>query len=188
MLEVSSTSVQPDQVFVQPHSAVVLLSSSNWDANQIRTALTAAANGLWTAAGLGAGWRANTNGTQELDGLGKIVLFVDGQRLIVSDSADLVNSILARRARAAVPGASYEASWRHSRELPNFDRMMRLIDFPQIRIPDPAAPVQPEIAPLFYSQNIASLGQVFGRVDSATITVHDLGAMLRENVVYRLRP
>ena len=138
MLEVSSTVLQPDQVFVQPHSALVLLSSSNWDANQIRASLTSAANGLWTAAGLGAGWRASANGAQEFDGLGKIVLVVDGQRLIVSDSADLVNSILARRNRPAVAGAAYEASWRHARELPNFDRMMRLIDFPQIRTPDAA--------------------------------------------------
>jgi hypothetical protein len=190
MLEVSSTAIQPDQVFVQSHAALVLLSSSNWDANQIRTALTSAANGLWTAAGSGAGWRTGANGTQELDGLGKIVLAVDGQRLIVSDSADLVNSILARRARPAVPGASYEASWRHARELPNFDRMMRLIDFPQVHVPDPAAPANAPVdnSALFYSQNMASLGRVFGRVDSATITVHDLGAMLRENVVYRLRP
>ncbi len=190
MLEVSSTAIQPDQVFVQPHAALVLLSSSNWDANQIRTALTSAANGLWTAAGSGAGWRAGANGAQELDGLGKIVLAVDGQRLIVSDSTDLVNSILARRTRPAVPGASYEASWRHARELPNFDRMMRLIDFPQVHVPDPNAPANAPVdnSGLFYSQNLASLGRVFGRVDSATITVHDLGAMLRENVVYRLRP
>ena len=190
MLEVSSTALQPDQVFVQPHAALVLLSSSNWDANQIRDALTAAANGLWTAAGSGAAWRPGANGAQELDGLGKIVLLADGQRLIISDSPDLVNFILARRTRAAVPGASYEASWRHSRELPNFDRMMRLIDFPQIHPADPRAPADAVVdnSGLFYSQNISSLGQVFGRVDSATITVHDLGAMLRENVVYRLRP
>ena len=88
MLEVSSTVVQPDQVFVQPHSALVLLSSSNWDANRIRASLTSAANGLWTASGLGAGWRAGANGAQEFDGLGKIVLVVDGQRLIVSDSTE----------------------------------------------------------------------------------------------------
>jgi hypothetical protein len=188
MLEVSSTSVQPDQVFVQPHAALVLLASTNWDANQIRAALTSAANGLWTSAGLGAGWRAGANGAQELDGLGKIVLVVDGQKLIVSDSVDLVNSILARRNRPAASGATYEASWRHSRELPNFDRMMRLMDFPQIHAPDAADNTPTDNSGLFYSQNISSLGHVLGRVDSATITVHDLGAMLRENVVYRLRP
>jgi hypothetical protein len=188
MLEVSSTVVQPDQVFVQPHSALVLLSSSNWDANRIRASLTSAANGLWTASGLGAGWRAGANGAQEFDGLGKIVLVVDGQRLIVSDSTELVNSILARRNRPATAGAAYEASWRHARELPNFDRMMRMIDFPQIRTPDAGDNTAADNSAMFYSQNISSLGHVLGRVDSATITVHDLGAMLRENVIYRLRP
>ena len=188
MLEVSSTVLQPDQVFVQPHAALVLLSSSNWDANQVRAALTSAANGLWTAAGLGAGWRAGANGAQELDGLGIIILVVDGQRLIISDSADLVNSILARRNRPAAAGATYEASWHHARELPNFDRLMRLIDFPQVRTADGADSAAADNAGVFYSQNIGSLGHVLGRVDSATITVHDLGALVRENVVYRLRP
>lgn len=188
MLEVSSIAVQADQVFVQPHSAIVLLSASNWNADQIQAAITSAANGLWTAAGMGAGWRAAANGVRELDGLGKIVLVADGPRLIVGDSTDLVNSMLARRNRPAVSGAAYEASWRHGRELPNFTRMMRLIDFPQIHPADPADSSAPgDNSGLFYSQNIASLGNVLGRVDSATITVHDLGAMLRENIVYRLR-
>jgi hypothetical protein len=65
--------------------------------------------------------------------------------------------------------------------------MMRLIDFPQIRTPDAADNTPVDNSSAFYSQNIGSLGHVLGRVDSATITVHDLGAMLRENVVYRLR-
>ena len=99
-----------------------------------------------------------------------------------------MNSILARRNRPATAGAAYEASWRHARELPNFDRMMRLIDFPQIRTPDAGDNTAADNSAMFYSQNISSLGHVLGRVDSATITVHDLGAMLRENVIYRLRP
>ncbi len=111
------------------------------------------------------------------------MFIADGQRLIIGDSADLVNSIAQRRTRPAVAGAIYEASWRHSRELPNFERMFRLIDFPQIR----SAPGQQDPEPMFYSGNLASLGNVFSRVDSATITVHDLGTMLRENVIYRMR-
>lgn len=183
MLEVSSTAVAQDQVYVGQHAAAVFLSSTNWDAITVRNALTASATGLWTTAGLGAGWRAGMNGAQELDGLGSLVFLVDGQRLIIGDSTNLVNSIAQRRTRPAVAGAVYEASWRHSRELPNFQRMFQLIDFPQIR---PSQDGQ-DAEPMFYSGNLASLGNVFSRVDSATITVHDVGTMLRENVIYRMR-
>jgi hypothetical protein len=183
MLEISSTGVAQDQVYVDQHAAVVFLSSTNWDANGVRNALTASATGLWTAAGLGAGWRAGANGAQELDGLGHLAFLADGQRLIIGDSTTLVNAIAQRRTRPAVAGAIYEASWRHSRELANFTRMFQLIDFPQIR---PSQDGQ-DAEPMFFSGNLASIGNVFARVDSATITVHDVGTMLRENVIYRMR-
>jgi len=188
MLEVSSTRVDPDQVFVRPQAALVLLASTPWNAAQIQAALTTAVNGLWTNAGLGASWRTGANGTQVLDSLGAVVLAVDGPRLILGDSREMVGAILARRTQAAVAGAIYEASWRHGRELPNFERMTRLIDFPgTARKPDDGDDnVGHE--PSFYSENIASLGRSLARVDSATLTVHDTGAMLRETAVYRLRP
>jgi hypothetical protein len=189
MLEVENTSVDADQVFVRPHAALVLLADRAWDAAAIRSALTAAANGLWTSSGLGAGWRTVANGIQEMDGLGPVAMAVDGDRLVVGNSTELVNAVLARRTQPAVAGAVYVAGWKHSRELPSFERISRLIDFPQL---GPAVQGGPDAAqgrePLFYSENIASLGRVLGRLDTATITVHDPGTMLRETVVYRLNP
>jgi hypothetical protein len=193
MLEVENTRVDADQVFVRPQAALVLLADRAWDAAAIQTALTAAANGLWTSAGLGAGWRsvgnAGANGIQEMDGLGTLAMAVDGNRLIVGNSTELVNAVFARRTQPAVAGAVYQAGWKHSRELPNFERISRLIDFPQI---SPAGPDGADAAqgrePLFYSENVASLGRALARVDTATITVHDLGPMLREIVLYRMNP
>ena len=83
--------------------------------------------------------------------------------------------------RTAVAGASYTAGWRHARELPNFERMTTLIDFPQTTAEAGAEPP-------FFSSNIASLGRALKRVDAATIVVHDTGAMLRESVAYKLNP
>jgi hypothetical protein len=196
MLEVENTRVDANQVFVRPQAALVLLADRAWDAAAIRTALTAAANGLWTSAGLGAGWRAaasGANGVQEMDGLGALAMAVDGNRLIVGNSTALVNAVLARRAQPAVAGAVYAAGWKHARELPNFERISRLIDFPQISgvttpAPQDGADASQGREPQFYSENAASLGRVLGRVDTATITVHDPGPMLRETVVYRLTP
>jgi hypothetical protein len=180
MLEVSATNVDAGQVFVGSQSAIVLLASANWDADAMRAAVGSAAGSLWSNGGLGAGWRTGANGVRELDGLGRVAVAVDGRWLVIGNSVDLVNAIFARRNRAPVAGSVYAAGWRHARELPNFERLTRLIDFPQAR----TSPGEP----MFYSENMASFGRVLNRVQSATITVHDAGTMLRESVVYRLTP
>lgn len=206
MLEVGSTNVDSDQVFVGSQSAIVLLANANWDADAIRGAISSAAGSLWSNGGLGAGWRARagSNGIWELDGLGRIAMAVDGRWLVIGsfagtsggnsgNSTDLVSAILARRNRPALGGAVYAAGWRHARELPNFERMMRLIDFPQSHagpgdVGGTLSNPGPGREPMFYSENIASFGRVLGRLQSAAIAVHDAGGMLRETVDYRIVP
>jgi hypothetical protein len=186
MLDVTSTKLDADQVFVKPHSAVVVLGAAPWDAEAIRTALGTAASGVWSNSAP-ATWRAGN--VRELEGLGKIAMAADGAWLVIGDSADLVNAIFARRNRPAIAGAAYAAGWRHARELPNFERMTRLIDFPQLPVaatPNDDAPLGGE--PPYFSANLASLGRTLRRIDLATIVVHDAGSMLREQVVYRLTP
>jgi hypothetical protein len=186
MLDVSSTRVDADQVFVQPHSCVVLLANAAWDADAIRAALGTAAEGAWSNSAT-ATWRAGAGGVRELEGLGKLAMASDGKWLVIGDSADIVNAVFARRNRTALAGAAYAAGWRHAHELPNFERMTKLIDFPQMPA---AAADEPQGAgePPFFSGNLASLGRTLKRIDAATIVVHDAGAMLRESVVYKLNP
>ena len=57
--------------------------------------------------------------------------------------------------------------------------MTTLIDFPQ---------QGPAGEPPYFSSNLASLGRTLKRVDTASIVVHDAGAMLRESLVYKLNP
>ncbi|MGA3188316.1 MAG: hypothetical protein ABSF22_14520, partial [Bryobacteraceae bacterium] len=176
MLEISSTKVDPDQVFVRPHSVIVLLAGVAWDAGAVRAALGSAAEGVWSNSSTAA-WRAGANGIQELEGLGKLAVAADGKWLVIGDSAAMVNAVFARRTRTAIAGASYAAGWRHAQELPNFERMTKLIDFPQA-----------SDEPQFFSANLASLGRTLKRINAATIVVHDAGTMLRESVVYKLTP
>jgi hypothetical protein len=185
MLDVSSTRIDASQVFVQTHSAIALLANAAWNADEIRTALGAAAQGVWSNASTSA-WRTGAGGVRELDGLGKLAMASEGKWLVIGDSPEAVNAVFSRRGRPALAGAAYTAGWRHARELPNFERMTKLIDFPQM----PAAADQPEGAgePPFFSGNLASLGRTLKRIDAATIVVHDAGTMLRESVVYKLNP
>jgi hypothetical protein len=113
---------------------------------------------------------------------------VDGKRLFVGTSPERVAAALARRDRGANPSAVYAAEWRHARELPNFERLTALIDFPQVSMPSAAAGNNAAREPLFFSENLVSLGRVLRRVQTAAITVHDNGAQVREAVVYKLAP
>jgi hypothetical protein len=181
MLDVSSTRVDADQVYVRPHSVVVLLAATAWDGEAMRTALGAAAEGVWSNGGAAA-WRTGAEGVRELEGLAKLAMASDGKWLVIGDSAEMVNAVFTRRTRAAIAGAAYAAGWRHARELPNFERMTTLIDFPQ------QSPAGASGEPPYFSSNLASLGRTLKRVDTASIVVHDAGAMLRESLVYKLNP
>jgi len=186
MLDVTSTRLDPDQVFVQPHSAIALLANTAWDADAIRAALGTAAEDVWSNSAQ-ATWRTGAGGVRELDGLGKLAVVSDGKWLVLGDSAEIVNAVFVRRNRTALAGAAYAAGWRHARELPNFERMTKLIDFPQMPVAS-SDEQQGAGEPPFFSGNLASLGRTLRRIDAATIVVHDAGTMLRESVVYRLNP
>jgi hypothetical protein len=186
MLDVSSTKVDSDQVYVRPHSVIALLSSTAWDADAILAALGSAAEGMWSNSGA-ATWRTAAGGIRELEGLGEIAMAADGKLLVIGDSAAMVNAVFALRNRTPIAGAAYAAGWRHARELPNFERMTRLIDFPQLPPPGPDEQ-QDAGEPPYFSGNLASLGRTLKRIDAATIVVHDAGAMLRESVTYKLLP
>jgi hypothetical protein len=187
MLEVGSSRVGANQVFVGSEAAIVLIARNAWDANAMEAAIGTAAGLLWSnGSGLGAGWRTGANGVRELDGLGTLAMAVEGKTLVLGDSPELVGALFGRRNRPAVAGAVYAAGWRHARELPNYERMVRLIDYPQI--PPPQAGPDTPREPMFFSENLASLGRSLQRVLLATIVVHDAGTMLRESVDYRIAP
>jgi hypothetical protein len=186
MLEVGSSRVLPDGVFVATDFGVALLAGADWDAAAARDAVAAAFEKQLTTAHLGARWIEGGTGANtyfELDGLQPLALAARGKILVVATSKDLLAAMLAGVANpASAPGARYAAGYRHSKELPNFVKMMRLIDNPLAKESKQDPP-----EPAFFSGNIASLGQVLGRIESQSIVVHDTGVNVTENVVYRLK-
>ncbi len=133
MLDVSATKVEADQTYIRPHSVIALLSATAWDADGIRAALGTAAEGAWSNYGT-ATWRTGTGGVRELEGLAKLAVAIDGKWLVIGDSTEMVNTVFARRNRTAIAGAAYAAGWRHARELPNFERLTKMIDFPELPV------------------------------------------------------
>jgi len=162
MLHIQSTRVQPDQVFVNVDSAVALLASSDWD----KGAVSAVATPLENAGPLS-----------------RSISAASGRYLIFGNRREFVQAALARVSNAAAgSGARYTAVYRHSTVLPDFLRMMRLIDNPL------ATTGQGDQEPPFFSRNLGSLGQSLARVDSESVSVHDTGSVVTETVVYRMKP
>jgi hypothetical protein len=186
MLDIGSTWVQQDGVFVGTESGVALLAASDWDAAAVRNAVTAAFATMLTEDQIGVHWvdrGAGANSYSELDGLQSLVLATHGRTLVIATSKELLEAMLARPANSpSTSGARYAAAYRHSTELPNFIKMMRLIDNPLAKQTTGDAP-----EPAFFSGNIASLGQALGRISSESIVVHDTGSIVTQNAVYKLK-
>jgi len=183
MLDVGSTKVQPDGVFVGADSGVVLLAAADWDSNATQSAVAAAFGDLLTTDQLGVHWLNRGSGANsyfELDGLQPLALAVRGHVLAIASSKELLEAMLA--GSPAASSARYAAVYRHSIELPNFMKMMRLIDNPLAKQATGDA-----AEPAFLSGNIASLGQTLGRFGSESISVHDTGSIVTQDVVYKLK-
>jgi hypothetical protein len=100
---------------------------------------------------------------------------------VLADNKPMLDAIVQKLTAPPVPelAASYAASFRLGQELAPYTKMMRLIDHSH-------APEGNSQEPQFFSQNVASLGRTMGRVESASITVHDNGTTVPQTVIYKL--
>ena len=179
MLEVQTAQAGADGVFIGTPGAIALLGERAWNAAAARSAVAAMVSAGWTVGGIGAGWTGQN--VQTLTGLRKVAIAVSDRVLIVGNAEAVVAAMIARTG-AQQGGAAYAARFQHARELPKFERMMRLIDAPALR-----GSTGDNREPLFFSENLASLGRALGRVGDVSIESHDDGRAVRQTVVYRLQ-
>lgn len=178
-LQVQSTSRDATGVFVRTSTAVALVSDSNWNENDVRSALAAFVRPTLTASELGVGWQQKP-GYQELDGLLPLAVAVRANYLVVANDPALMQEMLANldRKREQRP-AQYVAVFRHDRERENFHRLSEVVDRPAAHS-DANAGDQPQ----FFSGTVASLSGSLARVARETIVVRSDGDKLRQTVTY----
>ena len=173
--------------FIEPHSAVLIRGSADWDSDATRNALRAAIDDLWTTSRIGANWVENRQGDAvyyQLDGLVPLAVATKGPIFIVADSAETLKPLLVPSPMAeAGKNVIYAAGFRHAAERENIVKMMRLVEMP---------PAQQEGGtsgrePLFFSENLASLSRSLESIESESLVVEDRGAELRQTVTYRLK-
>ncbi len=186
-MHVQSSSETADGVFVGSHSAVVLASAADWDSARVRDVLQKAAAPLWTTLQLGTEWpqkKSGTNAWYELNGLAPLAVAASGRTLIVSDSGELLSSLMQNMAAphpAPPQSGIYAAGFSLKREQKNFVRMMSLIERP---LGSSGASGHDATEPRFFSRNLGSLSRSLGRVQSESIRVRDLGNQVTQTVTY----
>ena len=188
MMVVESSRRDRDGLFVGHDAAVALLGAGDWNAEAVRAALGDAVAGLYTVSGLGLSWQQRNAGGEsfhETAGLAHLALAARGRVLVVATSAQALVPMLARLAVQPAPdGPVYFAEYRHGRELDNFVRMMRMID--RVSLPEEEQSPDAPREPMFFSENLGSLGRTLGRLNSVSVSVRDSGAAETQTVVYRL--
>lgn len=178
--QIQATRAGAGGVLVGFDSALVLLGSANWDENAVKSAVQASAERSWSAGALT--WNRRGAAAWELGGLNPMHVWMQGNVLVMANSAGLLDKIVAGNGRA-LQGA-YVSGYRHGVERENYTRVMAHVDYPQI----PAATEKGTTrAPMLFSETLGDLGKILQRVDASTIEVRDDGAVVKQTVVYRKR-
>ena len=176
--------------FIEPHSAVLIRGSANWDSEAARIALRAAIEDLWTTSQIGVNWVENREGNADyyqLDGLVPLAVATKGPILIVANSAETLKPLLMHsQVTEAGQNVVYAAGFRHSAERENIVKMMRLIETPLAQQYG-GMQGRPGREPLFFSENLGSLSQSLESIESESLVVEDRGSQLRQTVIYRLK-
>lgn len=187
VVQVEETQPSADTVFFGTTRAVVVVRQSSWDATAVKEAIVSAVENLWTASRLGVAWAEVNRGNLRyfnLNGLVSLAVAVDGNRLIVANSPQLIERLLSRT-NAPVPSdvGTYAAGFRHERERQTFAVWMRQLN--SVRSPANQSGAEQMD---FLSQNLPSLSNALARIRSVTIQATDQGEAMKQTVVYELAP
>jgi hypothetical protein len=179
LLEVQSTELNKDGVFVRIHSAIAFLGQSEWNEAAVRTSLVDFVRPGLTTGDMGVEWQNNA-GYVELNGLWTLAVAVRGKYLLVSDNAELLASMLANAdapTKTKIEPAIFIAGFNHQRERENFARLTGLLD-------NPAGNSGAGHIPSFFSENIGSLSATLADMASEKIVIRDTSDLENQTVTY----
>ncbi|HEY0759090.1 MAG TPA: hypothetical protein VGD59_07540 [Acidisarcina sp.] len=194
MLQVHGTPAAADGVFARIASAAVVSSPVPWQEQDVRRALTSALAPGLTAGQLGAGWQTRQSPAGDyaaLNGAVNLYLAVSGRRLLLSNDAPMLESLLSRQQAGKTKpiqqgsAVTYAAVFHHAAQQASYRALMTRLDRVghRGRSEGEAAQEQGQ-SPAFFSGNVESLSTVLSRVDTETVQESDLGDKVTETVTY----
>jgi hypothetical protein len=181
-LQLQSTEKDSAAVFVQMHSAIVFKTATEWNVDDVQSALADSAKAILTAGQLGIAWQKKS-GYQQLDGLFPLSTAVTGHYLVVSDNPQLVEEVLAKLSQKSEfgPMALY-AGVNHTRERGNFVQLTRSMDRSGASAQNVnAIGTQPQ----FFSGNMTSLSAILSDISAEQIEIRADSQKVRQTVTYQ---
>ena len=174
-LQVQGTERDTAGVFVRTHSAIAFAAETEWNEQEVRTALSDFVRRGLTSGQLGVNWKS-ASGYSVLDGLWSLAVAVRGKYLIVSDEPALLSAVLANlnRKPEASP-ASFVAGFNHQNERENFASISGFLN---------QGSQSPGASPDFFAENMTSLSFVLKNVSSEKIFIHDAADRQTQSVTY----
>lgn len=187
MLEVGSAIAPGKSGFVQMQMGAVIVAGQPWDAPAVQRAVSLALQPGLTAGQMGMGWIERNGKWGEyfaLDSRVPVFLAVRGERLYLTNSADLLEQMLGREQAAPATqqdGVTFTAVFRHGKtEQENFEALFSRLD----RAGDTSGSQTEGQAPAFFSGNLDSLNHMFADMERETVSERDEGAKVLETVTY----
>lgn len=179
-MQVQSIDRDPAGVFVRIHSGVALAAASDWDDTATRAALAEFVGPSLTASGLGISWQQEPGYTQ-LDGLWPLSVSVRGKYLFVADDPALLEKMIAGfDHKPALEPARFIAGFDHARERTNFEQFFSIVDRNAAGEGSSSGTREPQ----FFSENMASLSQMFANVSREKIVERREGDKILQTVTY----
>jgi hypothetical protein len=186
-LEFQSGLPLADGVFVITPSVIAVEAVKPWDSAAVRSALSAAAAGLWTTGGSGAGWaerQHNSHTVYALNGLTPLRVATEGNLLMVTNSEDLLDRALDRISlRPPASDLVRIARFNHAAARPGYRTIMSLLDRAQ-PAGSPMFAADAGQPPRFFSEDLWSLSETLASIGTVTLRTRDTGATLREALTY----
>jgi len=177
VLQVQSTELDKDAVFVRIHSAVALLGQSDWNESAVRSSLVDFVRPSFTTGELGLEWQKSA-GYIELNGLWTLNVAIRGKYLFLSDNAALLTGMLANTNQKTTRNpAVFAAGFDHQRGKVNFAGLTGLLD--------KSAGNSKSNTPDFFSENIGSLSYTLAALSSENIVIRDAGDKVNQTVTYQ---
>jgi hypothetical protein len=177
-------------MWVPIHSGVVIRAAKAWDESALESGLADALEPQLSAGQMGLGWIRQSDGYASLGAVRPLHMAVRGDLLLVADSAEMMEAMLARvPVRAAPPlQATLVGGFDHEAAAAPFARLSALID--RVDANDGATQAQDAgtsadgKAPAYFSGDMAGLSQTFAAMRSERVVERRDGPVMRQTVTY----
>jgi hypothetical protein len=177
-------------LWVPSHSGVVIRGAKAWDEIALENGLADALEPQLSAGQMGLGWSRQSGGYASLSAVRPLHAAVRGDLLLVADSAEMMEAMLARVPARAVPPleATLVGGFDHEVAAAPFARLSALIDRVETsgaaaQVPVSGASADGKI-PAYFAGDLAGLSKTFAAMRSERVVERRDGLVMRETVTY----